>query len=272
LKHPPETRKCQPGDDRLTTNRDPKQLEAVAAAAERQFASIRGRLVERRQQLGMSMSELARTIGVSPSMISQIERGQSLPSVETLFALAAALGATVDTFFSSADADPGRSTPLATVRRAGDGNLGQVQGSPHVANEDSAGPAPHRYVVRRDQRAAIDIQGGVRWERLTPFAMEEVEFLELIYEPGAQSNEHLYRHPGFEMVVVLEGRFEIHVGFETYTLDVGDGIAFASSLPHRYVNPLSQVSRAITTILRDPAAAQLGATGTSASMLGGAQP
>jgi transcriptional regulator with XRE-family HTH domain/quercetin dioxygenase-like cupin family protein len=220
----------------------------------------------------MSMSELARTIGVSPSMISQIERGQSLPSVETLFALATALGATVDTFFSSADGDVAGSAPLATVSRAGDDNLRQVPASPLAGNDDSAGPAPHRYVVRRDQRAAIDIQGGVRWERLTPFAMEEVEFLELIYEPGAQSNEHLYRHPGFEMVVVLEGRFEIHIGFETYTLDRGDGIAFASSLPHRYVNPLSQISRAITTILRDPAAAQLGAAATGAGVLGGAQP
>lgn len=256
---------------RVTTHRDPKQLEAVAAAAERQFASIRGRLVERRQQLGMSMSELARTIGVSPSMISQIERGQSLPSVETLFALAAALGATVDTFFSSADARGGGSTSSAVAAPAGEGNLGRVPASPLVGNDDGADPASHRYVVRRDQRATIDIQGGVRWERLTPFAMEEVEFLELIYEPGAQSNEHLYRHPGFEMVVVLEGRFEMHVGFETYTLDEGDGIAFASSLPHRYVNPLPKISRAITTILRDPAAAQLGATATAAGMVGGVQ-
>lgn len=222
-----------------------QQVESVAAAAERQFASIRGRLVERRQQLGMSMSELARTIGVSPSMISQIERGQSLPSVETLFALATALGATVDTFFSSADGGAREAGAVPAVREL-----------PRVDHAAARPASPHRYLVRKAERAAIDIQGGVRWERLTPFAMDEMEFLELIYEPGAQSNENLYRHPGFEMVVVLEGRFEIHVGFDVYTLDEGDSVAFASSLPHRYVNPLAQVSRAITTILRDPAAAE----------------
>jgi transcriptional regulator with XRE-family HTH domain len=256
----------------MSKNRDPKQLEAVAAAAERQFATIRDRLVERRQQLGMSMSELARTIGVSPSMISQIERGQSLPSVETLFALAAALGATVDTFFSSADRDSGGGASSILANGPGDGNVPKAHARLLVGDDSSAKTAPHRYLVRREQRAAIDIQGGVRWERLTPFAMEEVEFLELIYEPGAQSNEHLYRHPGFEMVVVLEGRFEIHVGFEVYTLDEGDGMAFASSLPHRYVNPLAQISRAITTILRDPAAAQFDATAAEGSTLGSAQP
>ena len=99
------------------------------------------------------------------------------------------------------------------------------------------------------------MQGGVRWERLTPQALEGVEFLELVYQPRAESNAKLYRHPGFEMVIVLEGRFDIYVGFEQYELGPGDSIAFASSLPHRYVNPTDSISRAITTILRDGAGA-----------------
>jgi quercetin dioxygenase-like cupin family protein len=53
------------------------------------------------------------------------------------------------------------------------------------------------------------------------------------------------------MVIVLEGRFDVYVGFEHYELGPGDSIAFASSLPHRYVNPTESVSRAVTTILRD---------------------
>jgi transcriptional regulator with XRE-family HTH domain len=227
-------------------------------AGERQFATVRERLIARRRELGMSMSVLARTIGVSPSMISQIERGQSLPSVETLFALAVALGATVDTFFADAE------RPATVDTFVGD----RESAAPHTEEHSAVAPArdqqlpapsqtdpvrENRYLVRRAERAAIDIHGGVRWERLTPDALPDVEFLELIYAPGAQSNEHLYRHPGFEMVVVLEGRFEIHVGFERYELGPGDSMAFASSLPHRYVNPLSETSRAVTTILRDPA-------------------
>ena len=214
-----------------------------AETAVSQFAAVRERLVERRRELGMSMSALARKIGVSPSMISQIERGQSLPSVETLFALAEALGATVDTFFGATpeDGPPGARAPAdgVTVRPA-----------------TAAAPAPeadrHRYFVPKEGRAAISIQGGVRWERLTPRAMVDLDFLELIYEPGAQSSEHLYPHPGFEMVLVIAGRLEIYVGFERYVLDPGDSIAFASALPHRYVNPLAQESRAVTTIIHEP--------------------
>jgi quercetin dioxygenase-like cupin family protein len=86
---------------------------------------------------------------------------------------------------------------------------------------------------------------------LTPSPRDDVEFLELVYAPHAESNEVLYRHPGYEMVLVLRGRFEIHVGFEVYEVQEGDSIAFPSSLPHRYVNPAAHESRAVTVILRD---------------------
>lgn len=195
------------------------------------------------------MSALARMIGVSPSMVSQIERGQSLPSVETLFALAGALGATVDTFF---EAEGQSSAASRTVEARGSGEPLPAVRPLRASRDGSAGE--HPYVVRKSERLAINIQGGVRWERLTPQALDGMEFLELIYEPGAQSSEHLYPHPGFELVMVIEGRFEIHVGFERYVLDPGDSIAFASSLPHRYVNPLQTQSRAVTTILHEPGA------------------
>src|SRR6185437_11736148 len=115
-------------------------------------------------------------------------------------------------------------------------------------------PTPARegmYVFRHDDRASVPIRGGVTWERLTPRSLEDVEFLELDYAPYAESDDELYRHPGIEMVLVLEGRFEIHVGFETYALEVGDSMLFPSSLPHRFVNPTGERSRAVTVILRD---------------------
>jgi mannose-6-phosphate isomerase-like protein (cupin superfamily) len=109
----------------------------------------------------------------------------------------------------------------------------------------------HRYVVRADERAAIDIDGGVRWERLTPTTLDHVDFLELIYGPHAESNPTLYRHPGSEMVLVLNGRLDIYLGFERYELGPGDSIHFPSSFPHRYVNPTDETARAVTVILHD---------------------
>ena len=211
-----------------------------AKTAVLQYAAVRERLSERRRELGMSMSALARKIGVTPSMISQIERGQSLPSVETLFALADALGATVDTFFGTPEA----SSQLVAWAP------GSARARRQASSEAPASSDP--YFVNKDDRSAISIQGGIRWERLTPSAMVDFDFLELIYDAGAESSEHLYPHPGFETVLVISGRMEIYVGFERYVLDPGDSIAFPSSVPHRYVNPLDRESRAVTTIIHEP--------------------
>jgi transcriptional regulator with XRE-family HTH domain len=193
-----------------------------------------------RKERGIKVTELARAIGVSPSLISQIERGQSQPSVSTLFGLAAALGVPVDAFMESdAQSAP---VPGPAVADAGE------QPAP-----DAGKPANRadRYMVRRDGRARLDIEGGVRWERLTPQTLPHVEFLELVYAPGAQSHPELYRHPGTEMVLVLSGRLNITVGFELYELEPGDSMHFPSSQPHRYSNPGDQETHAVTVILPD---------------------
>ncbi|HSS87757.1 MAG TPA: helix-turn-helix transcriptional regulator, partial [Streptosporangiaceae bacterium] len=57
------------------------------------------RLAAHRGQRGMRVAELAREVGVTPSLISQIERGMSRPSVSTLFGIAQALDVPVDAFF-----------------------------------------------------------------------------------------------------------------------------------------------------------------------------
>jgi transcriptional regulator with XRE-family HTH domain len=179
------------------------------------------RLTSHRVRRGLRVAELAREVGVTPSLISQIERGQSRPSVSTLFALAQALDVPVDAFFR--DAEQARDATRA------DG----------------------RYLVRKENRAAIDIEGGVRWERLTRNTMEHLDFFELIYQPGAESHPRQYTHPGTEMVLVMQGLLEITVGFERYRLGPGDSIDFPSSMPHRYVNPGEQTAHAVTVIYYD---------------------
>jgi mannose-6-phosphate isomerase-like protein (cupin superfamily) len=190
--------------------------------------------------------------------------------VSTLFSLAEALDVPVDAFFRNAETVSAESA----ATRAGDTSAGMGSAAARGAGEaaplrgeaarsrgeaarsrgaepSAGGQRQDRYVVRRGDRAAIDIEGGVRWERLTPTPLDDVEFMELIYAPGAESNASLYRHPGFEMVVVLSGRMVIHVGFERYELQPGDSMAFPSTLPHRYVNPGEEEARAVTAILRD---------------------
>jgi transcriptional regulator with XRE-family HTH domain len=219
------------------------EADAAAARIGDRVAAIRG-------SQGLTVSEVARRVGVSASAISQIERGQSRPSVGTLFALARALDMAVDAFF---DSDEKAAEPHAGVSEA-------LAASGAAVRQDAGAARRHRYLVPHAERPTLDIKGGVRWERLTPTALEGLDFLELVYAPRAESDPELYRHPGVEMVLVLEGRLDIFVGFEHHKLHPGDSIAFPSSIPHRYVNPIDQVSRAVTVILRDDLSS-IGVTG-----------
>ena len=207
---------------------------AARAPAERWSPGRIGELVAMHRNLRkMRVSELARAVGVTPSLISQIERGSTRPSVATLFALAEALDVSVDVF-----AD----------RAAGEA----PEPAPATANPFTSRSAREsRYVVRRPDRRSIAIDGGIRWELLSPEMEPDVEFLEIVYEPHAESSPTLYRHPGKELVRVVAGAFEIHIGFDVFRLEEGDSIVFPSSLPHRYVNPTDSVSTALTVIVLD---------------------
>src|SRR5215472_14176419 len=98
-------------------------------------AALGPRLRQVREQRGLSARELARRIQCSPSLISQIERGLSAPSVGMLYALATELRTSLDFLFSAAVPAEG-----LTVTAHGDGRVrAEANG---VATASSSGPAP----------------------------------------------------------------------------------------------------------------------------------
>jgi len=190
-------------------------------------AELGPRLRRVREDRGISVRELARRIGCSPSLISQIERGLSAPSVGMLYAIASELRASLDFLFG--------------VAVPGDAMLATAHGDGHVragAGGNGTRPGGPGLVQRRGSRRTIDLASGVRWERLTPGADERVDFLEVIYEPSGHSTDmrRPLRHDGQEYGLVVSGRLQASVGFETFELAPGDSIAFDSSLPHQYWN------------------------------------
>jgi DNA-binding XRE family transcriptional regulator/quercetin dioxygenase-like cupin family protein len=232
--------------DRAATASVPGRAQAAGDLA----GDIGRRLAAHRGQRGMRVAELAREVGVTPSLISQIERGLSRPSVSTLFAIAQALDVPVDAFFR--EPQPAAAAYVgAPSGTSGAGGPGGASRGDSPAGPGQAPPADGRYVVRRSGRAVIDIEGGVRWERLTRSTLDHLDFFELVYEPGAESHPRQYTHPGTEMVLVMSGGLEITIGFERYRLEPGDSIDFPSSMPHRYVNPGTETARAVTVILYD---------------------
>src|SRR5215469_8678905 len=105
----------------------PERAQAAGDLA----GDIGRRLAAHRSQRRMRVAELAREVGVTPSLISQIERGLSRPSVSTLFAIAQALDVPVDAFFReppppSAGAQAGE--PLRTGGPSGTGGADGADG------------------------------------------------------------------------------------------------------------------------------------------------
>jgi transcriptional regulator with XRE-family HTH domain len=181
----------------------------------------------------MSVRELARRLALSPSLISQIERGKARPSVGTLYAITTELQLSLDELFSeqrSGNGDAPAHAPLDAPAGLSllDADARQNGGAAQVG----AGLGP---VVAPDERKVIQLDSGVRWERLTPSSDPNVDFLFVVYEPGGASCEDglLMRHSGREYGHVLSGMLEVTVGFEAHRLGPGDSISFDSTTPHR---------------------------------------
>jgi transcriptional regulator with XRE-family HTH domain len=157
-----------------------------------------------RVDAGVSVRGLARQVGVSASLLSQVERGLAQPSVATLWALVRELDLSLDAMF----AEP----------RSGDG---------------ADRPA---IVQRAAKRPAIQLGGGVVWERLTAAPERDADFAFVTYPPGADSgaDDPPTSHLGREYGYVIGGRLQIEVGDEVVELGPGDAVAFGSETPHRF--------------------------------------
>jgi transcriptional regulator with XRE-family HTH domain len=188
---------------------------------------------DRRQSLELSVRELARRVGLSASLISQIERGKATPSVATLYAITTELGLSLDELFADRS-NPRRESAIADgVTTATEGLRRLHEAARGNGSGDSA--VPTGPVVRPHERKTIQLHSGVRWELLTPSADRQVDFLFVDYEPGGASCEPgvLMRHAGREYGYVMSGTLEVTVGFETYVLEPGDSVSFDSTIPHR---------------------------------------
>jgi transcriptional regulator with XRE-family HTH domain len=182
-------------------------------------ASLGARLRDLRATHSLSLRQLAKRIGASPSLLSQIENGKVTPSVDTLYLLARALEVPVASFFADGAAEP-----------------------PALGGAE---------VVRRRERARIELEGGVRWENLLPREERSLRFMEIHYAPGADSGEAMLRHPGRDLFLVLEGELTFFVGFGEHVLAAGDSITFGDFQPHRLRNPGSVPARAIVCVIGD---------------------
>jgi transcriptional regulator with XRE-family HTH domain len=202
---------------------------AVSPAA---VPPVGARIRQARLAKGVSLRALARDVGVSASLVSQIETGKSQPSVSTLYAITTALGISVESLFDAGET--AAASPVAAVS--------PVTAQAPVLRALAAFAAdPGRRigpVVTPGEREVLELDSGVVWERLGHVPGTDVDFLQVTYRPGGASSGSggLMRHAGTEYGCLTSGELVLTLGFDDYTLRPGDAVCFESTTPHRYRN------------------------------------
>jgi len=171
--------------------------------------SVGVRIRELRQARGISARALAHTLGISPSAVSQIERGVMQPSVSRLIAITDAIGVPLVAAF-----DPASDRPVEPV-------------------------GPSGFTLQRaGQSPDIVLDSGVSFRRLTPGSSPGVDYFESIYPPGAAAHgaDGLFHHEGYEVGTVVSGELTIDFEAERVILRAGDAISYPCSVPHRLHN------------------------------------
>jgi transcriptional regulator with XRE-family HTH domain len=178
-------------------------------------AGIGTRLRQLRQQRGLSLVQLAREVGVTNGLISQVENDQADPSLTTLRKIAQVLDVPVFYFFLSEDSEP------------------EVRSS------------QNRYMLESQEH-------GVRHEFISDPNESHVEFTMIQAKPGSSSGAQQDSHPGTECALVLQGRMVLEIEERFYELKKNDSITFDSLRPHRWVNQGTTVLKFVSVTSLSP--------------------
>ena len=152
----------------------------------------------------MGLVELGRHTGLSPALLSKIERDKLFPTLPTLLRIALVFSVDLEFFFAGA-----REKPIAAV----------VRKTQRV-----------RLPERQDGR-----DNAYRFESLDFPATERrfnSYYADFFPVPVAALRPH--EHPGVEFIYALQGTLSVHIGDEEHPLEPGDSMYFDSSVPHGY--------------------------------------
>jgi transcriptional regulator with XRE-family HTH domain len=204
-----------------------RKKKALKVRADTISQALGSKLRKEREARGISVRSFARTLEVSPSLVSQIERGLVMPSVGTLYGMGSELGLTLDYLFDQSEQNT-KARPKSGARRPG------------IAA-----------IHRGTRRKRIHLANGVHWELLTPRSHDHAEFWRVEYDVGAAScpENALVRHGGSEHGYILSGRLGIRIGSETFELRAGDSVSFNSESPHRLWTIGKKAASAIWVVL-----------------------
>lgn len=156
-----------------------------------------------RKRKKMTIQDVSEKSKVAPSRISQIENNRANPSLETLEAIANALGVNVASFFLPDSYE-----------------------------------TEEQIMLRSNERTLVHMNEGNSIYLITQKHFEDIQITYRVYDenfickPSPKGDFN-----GFEVVFAVSGELEVQVGDGFYTLHTGDSICFESMRPHRVMGP-----------------------------------
>ena len=150
---------------------------------------IGAKIKERRNEMGLSLRDLARIVNLTASFLSQIERNQASPSIDSLRRISQALNVPVFYFLL-----------------------------------EQEGPSP---IVRKDQRRQLTLPDtNITYQLLTPNVERKMGVILAELDPNDGEVPLVHYQHTEECIFVLEGELEVTLGIEAYRLEAGDAIYF----------------------------------------------
>jgi transcriptional regulator with XRE-family HTH domain len=160
------------------------------------------RVKELRKSRGWSLDTLSKACGVSRSMLSQIERGETNPTLAVTFRIAQAFGMPMGEFVA----------------------LPNVSSSVNIIRAQD-----HAFHYRSDKDCRI--------RTLSPLHLEkDVEFYEVQLQPGGALRSAAHYEGTREFLTVQKGRIQLESGADSDRLNVGDSASYRADLPHAIIN------------------------------------
>ena len=162
----------------------------------------------------MGLVELGRHTGLSPALLSKIERERLFPTLPTLLRIALVFSVDLEFFFAGAREKP----VMAIVRKAQRVQLPEREGRESAYKFESL---DYPVTERR-------------------FSSYYADFF-----PVSRAALRLHHHPGVEFIYTLQGTLSVHVGGEEHIVEAGDSMYFDSTVPHGYRRSGGRVCSAI---------------------------
>lgn len=166
-----------------------------------------------RTNQNLSLKELAEKIKSTSALLSQIEKGVTNPSINTLKSLSKALNIPLYKFFIE-----------ETLKKV--------------------------HIVRAQDRTIIKPSKGegISYEILSPEPQTDVEFMILNLGPYAFSKEKEIGHEGQEVAFILEGQVKLNLDNESYILLKGDSVKIEKFVKHSWENFSSKCAKIIFAV------------------------